>query len=353
MPICYCDKCRGRFVPWHVRSNHQRTVLKNQTVSLQNVHKNHIPSSELIASSTVPISVRTPEPSPIPVNLDDRLDLVVDHEALNHGTTSGANDTGAAHFADYGPTDLETGNDNLEDLDEDNLVDPHDYDEERSVLIVSEPTEDNPDPFLVEHHNTQPAPNLREIPDHLLVIYVIVTWLHLQFLLPRIACQALLAFFARLLTFLDPTITPPFITLQSARRTLGIDSHIEFLPVCPNCRDVYPSTGSKHVQDMCTACKVPLFSLDQTKRGNQRVKTPLIRYPYLSLTDQLKSVLKVPGVETLLDEWRTKPRKQAEYHDIFDGRMCRLKLKAPNGTLFFSNHPHEKNGPCGELRIRC
>ncbi len=31
--------------------------------------------------------------------------------------------------------------------------------------------------------------------------------------------------------------------------------------------------------------------------------------------------------------------------------MCHLKLRAPNGTLFFSNLPYEKNGPGGELRI--
>jgi hypothetical protein len=97
---------------------------------------------------------------------------------------------------------------------------------------------------------------------------------------------------------------------------------------------------------------VPIFSSDQTKRGNRRGnKTPLIKYPYLSLSDQLTSILTVPGVEGLLDEWRTKPRKEGEYRDIFDGEMCRLKLKAPDGGLFFSNLPHEIIGPRGELRI--
>ena len=63
------------------------------------------------------------------------------------------------------------------------------------------------------------------------------------------------------------------------------------------------------------------------------------------------SILRVPGVEALLDRWRTKPSKAEEYTAIFDGRMCRLKLRAPDGSLFFSNQPHEIKGPDNELRI--
>ena len=31
--------------------------------------------------------------------------------------------------------------------------------------------------------------------------------------------------------------------------------------------------------------------------------------------------------------------------------MCHLKLRVPDGMLFFSNQPHERNGPGGELHI--
>jgi len=62
-------------------------------------------------------------------------------------------------------------------------------------------------------------------------------------------------------------------------------------------------------------------------------------------------VLKTPGVEALLDGWWVKPCRPGEYTDIFDGNVCHLSLKAPDGNLFFSNHPHENNGPNGELRI--
>ena len=106
------------------------------------------------------------------------------------------------------------------------------------------------------------------------------------------------------------------------------------------------------MQDVCTSCKVPLFLLSHTNRGILRnVKTPVIKYPYLPLSQQLVSVLKIPSIKALLDSWRIKPHKCGEYGDIFDGDMCHVHLKAPDGTIFFSNLPHERQGPGGELQI--
>ena len=100
------------------------------------------------------------------------------------------------------------------------------------------------------------------------------------------------------------------------------------------------------------SCKVSLFLPNQTSQGILRnVKTPVIKYPYLSLSQQLISVLKIPHIKALLDSWRIKPCKSGKYSDIFDGDMCRVHLKVPNGTLFFSNLPHERQGPGGELQI--
>jgi hypothetical protein len=42
-------------------------------------------------------------------------------------------------------------------------------------------------------------------------------------------------FLASLLTFLNPGIVPPFITLQSTTHTLSVDSCIQWLAVCPKC----------------------------------------------------------------------------------------------------------------------
>ena len=106
------------------------------------------------------------------------------------------------------------------------------------------------------------------------------------------------------------------------------------------------------MQDACTSCNIPLFLPNHTNQGILcNVKTPIIKYPYLPLLQQLISVLKIPGVEALLDSWRTKACKSGEYGDIFNGNKCRKRLKAPDGTIFFSNLPHEKQGPDEELRI--
>jgi hypothetical protein len=51
------------------------------------------------------------------------------------------------------------------------------------------------------------------------------------------------------------------------------------------------------------------------------------------------ALLKIPGIEALLNQWHMKPQSPGEYSDIFDGSMCHLKLRVPNGMLFFSNLP--------------
>jgi len=192
----------------------------------------------------------------------------------------------------------------------------------------------------------------QQLPGYLLTIHVTIAWLHLQFNLPRVACNAVLTIMAYLIMFLVPGITPPFHMLQLATHALGVDPSFELLAVCPMCQDVFPSANSKHMQDMCTACNTPLFLADCTKRNNPRaIKMPIVKYLYLALSDQIASILQIPGIEALLDKWCKKPHKMGEYTDIFDGNICRNRLRAPNGSLFFSNLLHEKNGPHGKLRI--
>ncbi|KIK79758.1 hypothetical protein PAXRUDRAFT_28329 [Paxillus rubicundulus Ve08.2h10] len=66
-----------------------------------------------------------------------------------------------------------------------------------------------------------------------------------------------------------------------------------------------------------------------TKCGQSRaVKSPVINYPYLPLSEQIKSLFKIPGLKAILNEWQ-----------------------APDGRLFFLNKDDKKWGPNGELRI--
>ena len=220
--------------------------------------------------------------------------------------------------------------------------------------IPQEPTEDDPDPFQVD--NLRSGIDFQDLltqPTYLLVIYMMTSWLHLQWHLPRAACNAVLGILACLLFALSPTLVSPFVTLPSVMKVLGLDNlPIYELACCPSCREVYPPAGSLHTVDKCVTCKVPLFLSDKTKCGLLRSKkTPSLKYPYMLLSHQLRSILSIPGVEDSLDEWRTKPRSPGVYTDIFDGNMCRNKLKAPDGTLFFTNGPQDQCGPNGELRI--
>jgi len=213
--------------------------------------------------------------------------------------------------------------------------------------------EDDPDPFMPdEGFSSSDTQNFTDFPPHLITIYALVSWLHLQFHLPRVACNALLTIFGFILISLSPAMEVPFVMLQSSNRVLGVDKDIFTLPVCPTCRDVFPPAMSTKSHDTCTTCAVGLFLPDMTKWGNFRAtKMPIVKYPYLPLSEQIKSLLKIPGLEAVLDGWHSKPRTVGEYTDIFDGDVCQTKLKCPDGKLFFSNLPHEKNGPDGELRI--
>ena len=143
---------------------------------------------------------------------------------------------------------------------------------------------------------------------------------------------------------------PTFISL--CFNTLGIDPRVELLAVCPECRGIYPSSGSRHMQEECSACCTTLFLPHQTRQGNHHtIRTSVIKYPYLPLLHQIVTILKSLGVEALLDNWHSKPHNSGEYSDIFDSRMCCLKLRALDSSLFFTNCPHERRGPNNKLRI--
>jgi hypothetical protein len=105
------------------------------------------------------------------------------------------------------------------------------------------------------------------------------------------------------------------------------------------------------MQDVCTICKTPLFLADYTRCNNSYAKMPIVKYPYLLLSKQIASILQVPGIKVLLNEWRKKPCKREDYIDIFDSDVCHNKLHTLDRSLFFLNLPHEKNGPHGKLRI--
>ena len=382
---CNCIKCGGKHVPAATKRNHDRAALKTQTVlhRQQAVLRPDLATSVETIRGTSSATISSDMQGVLPLHLvDPRISSAstsredgafkfseshIDLDVINPHDNHFDSDLVEPSFDQLNDNPIEEFQEDLmgqglyvdqeEFPDEDTLPEDEDLDrgEEIDNSIISpqaDPIEDDPDPFMIKQDPTHSKTNILDLPDHLLVIYTLVCWLHMQFKLPRIACNAVLAILACLIRFLNPGLQPPFITLPSITRTLAVDPPIELLPVCPNCRDVFLSAASQHVQDACTSCKVPLFLPSHTNRGNLRnMKTPLIKYPYLPLSQQLVSLLKIPGIEALLDNWRNKQRTSGEYRDIFDGDICRKRLRAPDGSLFFSNLPHEGHGPSGELRI--
>ena len=162
----------------------------------------------------------------------------------------------------------------------------------------------------------------------------------------------LLTIFVCILTSIALSITTPLVILQSSNSILGIDKDIILLLVCSTCLNVFPPAGLIHTQDTCFTCNINLFLSAETKHGNiQTIKSPVVEFPYLPLSEQIKSILKVPGIEALLDKWHLKDQTLGKYTDIFDGKICHTILKGSNGKLFFSNLLSEKHGPQGELYI--
>jgi len=211
--------------------------------------------------------------------------------------------------------------------------------------------EDDPDPFFIDEEVQSDNIDLADVPEHITVIHATVLWLHLQFHLPCIACNVLLTIFSLLLLFLSPTTTMSFTTIQSGNHLLDVNQSIYTLPVCPTCHDVYPPVTSPLCHDTCTSCNIDLFLPGQTLMGNTcTVKTPVIKYPYL-LSEKIASILKIPGIEATLDQWRDKLRTPSMYLDIFNGDICCMRLKDPDGKLFFSNNADEWHGPNGKLRL--
>ncbi|KAG1747039.1 uncharacterized protein EDB91DRAFT_1079678 [Suillus paluster] len=289
----------------------------------------------------------------------EALLTAVDHfDGYNTATAAGGQPL-TAHEAHCLPINPKwcgsSGRDDLDvNIDVDAIFDDQDDDEDHSITTLNTgPDEDEPNPFIVEEVlDLKDNRDLTDIPPHLLTIYMVVSWLHLQFHLPRVACNALLTIFACILILLLPAIKTSFITLQSSNRVLGVDKSAYTLPVCPICRDVYSPGGSPQSHDMCITCNVSLFLPDLMKHGNLRaIRSPVVKYHYLLLSEQLKSLLKVLDLEANLNAWQSKPRNPGEYTDIFNGDMYHTKLQGVDGKIFFLNLPHEKNGPDGELQI--
>ncbi|KAI6146376.1 hypothetical protein BKA82DRAFT_125796 [Pisolithus tinctorius] len=414
--LCNCKShnCKGKLVDYDMRRMHERTDQQERTSASQTIHRGlivpHVPSNppSLIRPYPMRGAILSPIshfPDPPPSSTSAVEQEMLDHgmltqedidiqvygselpnlgpnfhspqsllaaadyyEAYNAVMVAGAQPLTAYHLLpDPEGHALERAMDNASDdppsqgqsaESDDKILDvDFELDDNADLLDAinhQEVSEDVPDPFWTGNNPRSGISfkDLSTLPVYLLVVYMMTTWLHLQWHLPRAACNAVLSILSCLILTLCPSLSPPFITLPSAMKVLGLDLQVYELPCCPSCHEVYPPVGLLHTQDECTPCNMSLFLPDQTKRGLlHSKKVPCVKYPYLSLSEQIQSILTIPGVEDSLDEWHTRPCSPGYYLDIFNGEICCVKLKAPDGTLFFANGPHDKHRPNGELRI--
>ena len=204
------------------------------------------------------------------------------------------------------------------------------------------PGENIPDPFF-EGLSAQTL-NIRitalTTPTPTFLLYLLVSWLHTACQLAFPACRAVLVVVGQILAAAGILSEHHalYISLASVMAGIGVEPVFCILPVCPSCLEVYPAEYPRNLP--CRRCSSPIFSHtrrhDRRRPGAPAIVQPLLQFPVKGIEAQLREILVVPGMEGLMDGWRTKSRAPGSYQDNFDGRVCQ-ELRGPDGRTFFEN----------------
>lgn len=227
-----------------------------------------------------------------------------------------------------------------------------DWQRERGIP-VNKIAENSPDPFAQEA-NEQPQYPSRSTargPVHhgLSILYMLVAWLHLQFHLPFRACNVILSVVPLIARAFGATVPAALTTLNGVLNAMDLEPNVRVYPVCPRCKEVYPEGDS--TPSICVLCSTFMFKESQGPSTAKSDRVPLLRFPTMSIEEQLTTMLSVPGVEDACDNWRKQHRTPGKYDDNFDGKICQ-EIPAFDGQPFFRNLPQDvSSGPDGELRI--
>jgi len=186
---------------------------------------------------------------------------------------------------------------NFQNLDASGFVPP----QPPSALEVpqSKVNENAPDPFYKSHSDAAPPlPSEVHPQDGVYMLYLLITWLHLQFHLPFRACTAAMNVFLLVLWAFGVVMqAPPVTSLPRIMCKLHIEPTFNVLPCCPKCLEVYPATA--HTPSICDQCNTFIFQAT-LPNTTKRPLTPILRFPYKSIESQLESLLAVPGVEAAM-----------------------------------------------------
>jgi hypothetical protein len=186
------------------------------------------------------------------------------------------------------------------------------------------------------------------------IVLLLTTYLHLHFHLPHRACILLLKvlriiFIASHMIKADDRVP---VTLTTTFNRLNLQDTFKIHPVCPDCRRVFPPGDAAPV--WCTFCTALLFEgLDDISDlgitpPKTRAKKPKIQCPQRPLSSCLPAFLNRPGIEEVLDEWRSYESQPGKLNTVMDGRVWKT-LPGHDGKPFFDNSP-DRSEP-DELRI--
>ncbi|KAG1743168.1 uncharacterized protein EDB91DRAFT_230405 [Suillus paluster] len=261
---CQAYRCNGVLIPEHTARAHERRDLREKTAASQaqfkrpllspdvQFHDPHRISESPVEQEMLDYGFLTGEDVDLMTHCSNLPNLgpnfhspealhdAVDHFSAYNAASSSSSRPLTSYEAHHLPHDpeqraldreiekaieaiqnedsqvLQQHEDGLDDLDinVNGIFDDQD-DEDNNVMPSTDPNEDDPDPFLPEEgFNSTRDRDLTDTPPHLIMIYALISWLHLQFHLPRAACNALLAILGCILVALSPAIDTPFITLQ-------------------------------------------------------------------------------------------------------------------------------------------
>lgn len=135
--------------------------------------------------------------------------------------------------------------------------------------------ENMPDPFLDHDPPEMAAPMSIEdvhLSPAVFLVYLMVSWLHLQFHLPFRACNTVLLVFTQVVCSLGVALggPAPLSTLTSAMSKLELEPSFSALPVCPTCFEVYP-IGSPSI---CSLCNTFIYKSQAANTPTCAAKTP-------------------------------------------------------------------------------
>jgi len=167
---------------------------------------------------------------------------------------------------------------------------------------------------------TQSMASNGDISDITQIVCFVVITLHFLAGLATSWCDFLLKVFVFLLEALGRADIAEQIPLRlfTACTYSGVPSYnVTALPVCSACGDVFHVGDGAPID--CPRCSIPLYEalLEPTNlpipNPTRRVLVPRIRLPFLSISSQLESILRTPGIEEDMDWWRTLSQKQGVY----------------------------------------